>query len=269
MDIILAPTHLGLRPLHPGHIPGTWRAPEVLMACGLADRLKAAHVTALPTPVYFAEAQPGTRIRNGYAIRAFTLLLADAVASVQARAHFPLVIGGDCSVLLGALVGSRQKGAVSLVHIDGHSNFRHPGNDGHPQLPGAVAGMDLALATGRGETLLTQWPGIVGPLVEDHAVVQLGERESRDVDFAWPDIAQTAITQIDVFAANASGPEKILAKINATLDAARQQFWIHFDVDVLDKAVMPAVDSPVAQALSHSGLNISVPGCCKTRCAAV
>ncbi len=244
MDIILAPTHLGLRPLHPGHLPGTWRAPEVLMACGLAERLKAINVTTLPTPPYSADALPGTRIRNGYAIREFNLLLASTVARVQAQAHFPLVIGGDCSVLLGALAGSRQNGAVSLVHIDGHSDFRHPGNDNMQQLPGAVAGMDLALATGRGETLLTQWPGIGGPLVHDSAVVQLGERESRDADFAWPDIAQTAITQIDVFTAHALGPENILSQIYATLNATRQRFWIHFDVDVFDKMVMPAVDSP-------------------------
>ena len=45
-----------------------------------------------------------------------------------------------CSILLGALAGARRHGPLSLVHVDGHSDFRHPGNyDSAAQL-GAVAG---------------------------------------------------------------------------------------------------------------------------------
>jgi len=40
--------------------------------------------------------------------------------------------------------------------------------------------MDLALATGRGEALLTRWPGIDGPLVIDEDAVQIGERDADD-----------------------------------------------------------------------------------------
>ena len=43
----------------------------------------------------------------------------------------------------------------------------------------AVAGMDLALATGRGDPLMTAWPGVPAPLVPDAQVVQIGEREGR------------------------------------------------------------------------------------------
>ncbi|CDL80517.1 arginase family protein [Xenorhabdus szentirmaii] len=63
----------------------------------------------------------GTRIRNGYGIRDFSLQLAAEVAKVQESGDFPLIIGGDCSILLGALVGSRRMGPISLIHIDGHS----------------------------------------------------------------------------------------------------------------------------------------------------
>jgi len=44
--------------------------------------------------------------------------------------------------------------------------------------------MDLALVTGRGDPLGTEWPGVEGPLIADADVIQLGERESRDAD--WP-----------------------------------------------------------------------------------
>ncbi|HGM5419922.1 TPA: hypothetical protein ACKP1J_004348 [Serratia liquefaciens] len=52
MQIILAPTNLGLRPLWPGHIPGTWRAPQALMAQGLAQRLAAEAIHELVSPTY-------------------------------------------------------------------------------------------------------------------------------------------------------------------------------------------------------------------------
>ncbi|WP_219726020.1 hypothetical protein [Janthinobacterium sp. ROICE36] len=50
MEIILAPSKLGLRPLHPDHEPGTWRAPAVLMANGLAAAVGASASVSLPRP---------------------------------------------------------------------------------------------------------------------------------------------------------------------------------------------------------------------------
>jgi arginase len=35
--LIRAPFNLGLRPLRPGHEPGTWRAPQALTDAGLLD----------------------------------------------------------------------------------------------------------------------------------------------------------------------------------------------------------------------------------------
>jgi len=269
MHIILAPTNLGLSPLRPCHVPGTWRAPQALMAHGLAQRLGAGAVTELPQPTYSPAAQPGTRIRNGHAIRAFTLALAAEVAAVQARGEFPLVVGGDCSILLGALAGSRCAGPLSLVHIDGHSDFRHPGNYDPQQMLGAVAGMDLALATGRGEPLLAEWPGVTGPLVPERQVLQLGERECRDADFAWPDINQTAIARIDVFAANRMGKAEIVRQIEQMLATEPEwHFWLHLDVDVLDQTIMPAVDSPGSPGIDRLWLEnivarlLQTPMCC-------
>lgn len=255
MEIILAPSNLGLRPLHPGHEPGTWRAPAVLMANGLAAAVGAIAIVPLPRPAYTPLAQPGTRLYNGVTMRAFNLELAARVADSHARGVFPLVIGGDCSVLLGALAGARRAGGVALVHVDGHSDFRHPGNYDPTQSLGAVAGMDLALATGRGEALMTQWPGVAAPLVAEEHVVQLGERENRDADFAWPDVNDTAITRIDVFDANAAGPAAVASRINAVLDRAEaRRFWLHLDVDVLDQALMPAVDSPGSPGIAPDAL---------------
>lgn len=242
--LIRAPSNLGLRPLRPGHEPGTWRAPQALTDAGLIDALEPTRAIDLPRPNYEAAAQPGTRICNGHAIRAFNSALADVVSPILRTREFPIIVGGDCSILLGALAGLRRIGPLSLVHIDGHSDFRHPGNYDTSATLGSVGGMDLALATGRGEALLTDWPGVPTPLVSDEQVVQIGERESRDADFAWPGVNDTAITRMDAFMVREIGAAAVLQRTREVLDRTGWPFWIHLDVDVLDQTVMPAVDLP-------------------------
>lgn len=245
MLLIAAPSNLGLRPLRPGHEPGTWRAPQAMVDAGLLDALGHPEAIWMKRPIYSPDKQPGTEIRNGHAIRTFNLELADHVERARCEGKFPIVLGGDCSILLGALAGICRHSPCSLVHIDGHSDFRHPGNYDPASMLGAAAGMDLAIVTGRGEPLATQWPRIAGPLVEDHHVVQIGERESRDADFAWPDINDTQITCIDVFQAREIGATAVVRRANEVIDkASTTGFWLHLDIDVLDQTVMPAVDSP-------------------------
>jgi arginase len=261
MIVIAAPSNLGLRPLRPGHEPGTWRAPAALFAAGLLEAVGAGAPVVMARPAWKPGPDPGTRLRNGLAMRDFNLALADHVAAACARGEFALVVGGDCSILLGALAGARRGGALSLVHIDGHSDFRHPGNYDPETTLGAVAGMDLALATGRGEALMTDWPGVTSPLVHDRHVVQIGEREGRNPDFAWPDVNHTDIDRIDVFAANDMGPHAVLERTRRTLAAApEQRFWVHLDVDVLDEAAMPAVDSPGSPGVAPDDLATILSG---------
>lgn len=264
--IVRAPFNLGLRPLRPGHEPGTWRAPQALTEAGLVEVLAPAQVIDLKRPAYSTEPQPGTKLRNGPAIRNFNLQLADIVADAVGRGVFPLVVGGDCAILLGALAGVRRSGPLSLVHVDGHSDFRHPGNDDDNLPLASAAGMDLAAATGRGEALLTQWPGIEGPLLGEDHVIQIGERENRDADYAWHDIEATEITLVDVFAARELGAAGVLAKAEPVL-ARGGRHWLHFDVDALDQSFMPAVDSPGSPGIDPGelaailGALVARPGC--------
>jgi arginase len=113
----------------------------------------------LDRPVYRPHLDAGAELLNGAAIREFNLKLAETIAAPNDDpSAFPVVVGGDCSILLGALACRRRQGPLSLVHIDGHGDFRHPGNYNAAEVLGAVNGMDLALAAGRGEALLAEWP---------------------------------------------------------------------------------------------------------------
>lgn len=255
---MLAPTNLGLRPNDDGSEPGTWRAPKALLDAGLADAIATDKVVEIPHPIYEFDAQPGTRIRNGNAIRRFSLAVAHAVRDALQAGKFPLVIGGDCSTLLGSLYGARLAGTRGLIHVDGHSDFYHPKKDEAQRRLGAAAGMDLALATGRGEELLTRWPGLEGPLAADEDAIQIGEREAADPDFHryYGDIERTQLTRFTVQTALASGIEQTADAIVSRLRMrGLDRVWLHVDLDVLDQTVMPAVDSPGSPGLTFAQLD--------------
>jgi arginase len=254
LEVVMAPSNLGLRPPSRGHEPGTWKAPEALREAGLLERLKPVKLHRLARPPYHFEAQDGTRVRNGREIRTFSESLAYEVADILSRSAWPLVLGGDCSILLGCLLGARRGGVCGLIHVDGHSDFVHPGNYDPATRLGSAAGMDLALASGRGETLLTNWGPGRTPLVADEHVVQIGEREERDPDYAYPDIRQTRIRRIDVHTALRQGMEATARQAIEYLEAELDRVWLHVDVDVLDQKVMPAVDSPGSPGLDFDQL---------------
>jgi arginase len=148
-------------------------------------------------------------------------------------------------------------GGRGLVHVDGHSDFAQAKSYATPQTLGAAAGMDLALASGRGEALLTEWPGVVGPLAADADIVQIGERDRDTPAFMqyYGDIVETEITQITTQSVHADGIEAATRRALTRL-AARglHRAWLHVDLDVLDQKVMPAVDSPGSPGFDYAQL---------------
>ena len=62
-----------------------------------------------PSIPYDPYRDPKTQVRNADAIRAFSSGLADVV-SVEISRSFPIILGGDCSIVIGALLGLRRVG---------------------------------------------------------------------------------------------------------------------------------------------------------------
>jgi arginase len=265
ISLVLAPSNLGLRPNEDGTQQGAWGAPAALMKAGLAQRMHPVQTISLERPVYEFDAQFGTSIRNGLSIRAFSLALGEKVREALEADRFPLVVGGDCSILLGCLYGARLAGGRGLIHIDGHSDFVHPGNYSPSTRLGSAAGMDLALASGRGELLLTHWPRLAGPLAEDADIVQIGERESETSDFKklYGDIVHTSITQFFMQEVLSSGIPSVARRVLQRLKTrGLNRVWLHVDCDVLDQTVMPAVDSPGSPGLNFGQLAELVSALC-------
>ena len=246
--VIDAPSNLGLRPPAPGRVPGVDRMPRALRDHGIVERLGAVDGGAVAAAAYSPEWYAGFGVRNAEGIRAFAIDLAERVEAVIAGKNFPLVLGGDCSILLGGMLALRRRGRFGLVFLDGHLDFRHAGNAAHV---GAAAGEDLALVTGRGAERLTDIDGL-RPYVRDADVVALGEREG---DAETGDILRTEIAVWDLAAVRGMGAAEAARRtVERLRRGGAKGFWIHLDADVLDDAVMPAVDSRAAGGLSYAEL---------------
>ncbi|MHB9105924.1 MAG: arginase family protein [Armatimonadota bacterium] len=231
--VLDAPSILGLRP------SGVEYLPLALKAAGLIRELDADYVGAVPPPAYSTTRDETTQVLNPQAIRDYAVSLADAVQPLLAQGRFPLVLGGDCSILLGNLLALRRIGRYGLFFLDGHADFYQP--EASPT--GEVADMELAFASGRGPAILTDLEGL-RPLVRDEDVVVFGYRdEDESAEAGSRDIRAS---EMHLFPLALIREASVIAAANAGLrQLARQAldgFWIHLDVDVLHDEDMPAVD---------------------------
>jgi arginase len=247
-----------------GHVPehlGVERAPEVLLGAGLADGLAARRAGRVEAPGYSAERDPRTKVMNPHAISSYSPLLADAVAAVLDEGEFPVVLGGDCSILLGTMLALRRRGRYGLMYIDGDADFYQP--EVNP-LSGAASASDLAFATGRGPDVVADIEGR-RPLVRDDDVVVFACRDAGDRERAGcqplPD--NLHVVDRDQVRRLGAGPAASEAVRYLTRDRGPADgFWIHLDADVFDETIMQAVDDPRPDGLAWdevvSALSVAV-----------
>jgi arginase len=232
MNFLTAPTSLGNRPYEDdGGARWTDRGPQRIRDQNIVQRLGARDLGDVPAAPYRDFLRPAGGIRNEDLVLAH---IRDVARVLEAQHDFTLVVGGDCSVLLGSLLGlSHRTRDLGLVFIDGHADF----NTSETSVTGAVAGMDLALATGRGDTELARLAG-AGPLVRDENVVTVGVRDEAFLDEGFRDATFRS----------ASHASDVLAHLG------ERPFFIHLDVDALDPSIMPFVDAPVPGGLDAEAL---------------
>lgn len=250
-----APSNLGLRPPQPDHPPGVWQLPQALRAQGLIQHLNAQDAGEVKPPAYSSEPNLRTGFRNGAKIAAYSKALAGRVAALLRDDYFPVVLGGDCSILLGNLLALRSLGEYGLCFIDGHQDFAYSRSSKHFGLY-AAAGLDLGLVTGYGPDDLTNINGLK-PYVKDSNVVALGfyDDPADSADYRTEAIYQTSIKTIDIDEIHRVGAHQAaLSALERLEQPSLKGFWIHLDADVLDQSIMPAVDSPNPKGLTFEEL---------------
>lgn len=226
MLLLSAPTSLGNRPYETdGTARWTTLGPARIREQRLIERLGARDLGDIAAAPYRDFVRPPGGIRNEDLVLDHVRRIATAL---EPHDEFTLILGGDCSVLLGSLLGLAHGRELGLVFVDAHADF----NTDVTTETGGVAGMDLALATGRGNSPLARLRG-PQPLVRDEHVVTAGVREG---DFEGSAI-RTASTAGEVLTLLGDRP-----------------FFVHVDADVLDPQVLPHVDSPTPDGMTADAL---------------
>jgi arginase len=245
--IIDAPSILGLRST------GVEDLPEALKRAGLYEKLGAEYAGHVkPSLQYNPKRDNKTLLLNAEGIRGFSLELSNAVLRVLGKKQFPIVLGGDCSVVIGPLLTLRRYGRYGLFFIDGHADFYQP----EASATGEVADMDLAIVSGRGPDILTNIDGLK-PYVRDEDIVLFGYRDAEQSStYGSQDVRNSSINVFDL--SDVKKLRIITAASLATKSLLKKEldgFWIHLDADVLDDEVMPAVDYRLDGGLSFSDLS--------------
>jgi arginase len=260
--VIEAPTTLGLRRERADERPGVHALAHALQRAGFYDQFPALHAgIVVETTGYSEEPDPECGILNAGGVADYMNRLADRVSTIIDLGRTPLVLGGDCSIVLGSGLALRRRGRYGLISLDGHTDYYPPEHSRSRQ----VAAMEIWLATGHGPALLANPEGF-DALFEPHDVVMLGYRDDEEhITSCAPDPALDG-----VFCAPWRPYYDMRRQAERAVEYLRGRpiagIWLHVDVDVIDSRRMPAVDSPqpgglefaefvdIIRLVRHSGL---------------
>jgi len=228
---------------------GEERGPSALRAAGLSERLRLGDRGDVEAAIRDPTRDPETGVIGLADLRAASAAIKAGVSSILGREARPLVIGGCCSLLPGAIAGAREAvGPTALAFVDGHVDFY----DGSTSETGEAADMDLAILTGWGPAGVVD-SAVPGPLVEPADVVVIGYRDEEETTrLGAVDPAAVAPEMLLVHARDvlASGAAQSGEAAMRRLETRSKPLWLHLDLDVLDEEEFPAVTYPRGAGLS-------------------
>ena len=176
-----------------------------------------------------------------------------AVAGALADGRFPLVVGGDCPILIGCLAALRDCGRkFGVLFLDGHEDAYPP-----RQSPtGEAADMELGLLLGADGELPAFLAGST-PALSPADVVVLGARDReilaregvRSISDRVRVVSDDDLIEGDIEGLTRSAMEQVLA-------GKKDCVWLHVDLDVLSSHALPAVDYQQPGGLGWEDLKV-------------
>ena len=248
LTLLGVPSSIGARNL------GTEKAPCALREAGLLHRLRNAGIDwqdagDLEASPYTPDDEPAhARRKNLDGVLRVARALAGRIETILAEGRVPLILGGDCTVALGALAGAaRHHREMGLVYLDRDAELNTPATT--PS--GILDGMVIAHLLGRGEPALAAFERNA-PLLRPGklALLGVGRLDPQEIPF-FEALPALRISSGELRGmAEARAAEEVLTR----LADGEDRFWVHCDLDVLDGEEMPAVDFPAPGGLSLAQL---------------
>jgi arginase len=240
---------------------GVARAPDALrqsgLLTGLAGRARVYDAGDLPLATPRRERGPSGLLAEDALVFMIGQVRA-AVTTARAAGRFPLLLGGDCPVILGALAALQDEHPEpGLLFVDGHEDAWPPALSPTGEAADCELGLALRLFDDDLDARLREALPRIRP---DH-VVALGPRDAAELGAAGiPTVAGLLRAQI--------GPEDLTAAhVRDAVTALPAPWWLHTDLDVLATAELAAVDYRQPGGLNWQQLGeitdaaLAAPGC--------
>ena len=216
------------------------RAPEALRDAGLGGAF-GEHAVLSDTDLTLPPPDPARAAGSGLMNEAALLALVDAlheqVGAALSANRFPIVYGGECSVLLGAITSLRDvRGRAGLVFLDGHEDTTSL--DASPD--GEAANMEIGLLLGITGQLAPAQLRRRLPALESEALAELGPRDHelrRSLNIASLADRGVFLRSHDAVAAD---PSQVARDAVAHVRQTAPAWWLHTDLDVLAQDVFTA-----------------------------
>jgi arginase len=224
----------------------------VLRDAGLAERLAGVRDAGDLEPIEGdALRGPSGLLKEGALARLVEATRAAAGRSLGAGRR-PLLVGGDCPVLLGALAAGRDRhGEAGLLLVDGHEDAWPP----RRSATGEASDSEVVIALGTVEGLPEPIAQVL-PLLDRHALAMLGPRDREELAEANVDSLRDSVALFrDDKALRANGPSASAHEAIAALGPGPPPFWLHVDLDVLQTDDFPAADYLQPGGLSWAELS--------------
>jgi arginase len=229
-------------------LPGSEKSPAALRAAGLIERLQSIgyEVNDLgdcPQRL-FADDDEHKRARNLPAIVAsLNDLKARADLAIKSGA-LVLVLGGDCTQIIGLLTGARRYYRhLNLLWFDGDADLNTPAST--PS--GRLDGMALSTIIGKGSPELVRFWG-EPQIVREPDTVLFGV--SRLDPYEQQFLARSPVRHNLAADIRAKGIEKAAQHAIEQLHADTREFILHLDLDVISEEEFSAVNLPRGGGLS-------------------
>lgn len=172
--------------------------------------------------------------------------LADMVSSSLSAGGFPIVLGGDHSIAVGAVLGTQKVlGSIGIIWMDAHGDY----NTENTTLSGNLHGMSLAACTGAGALKMAGFKSPDVAFVNPEKVVLIGIRSLDPEEAAL--IRKSGMTVFTMADIDMYGMKDIMKRTLEIVETGTDGFHFSFDMDVLSPSEAPGVGTPVKGGITY------------------